>query len=283
MRLGVHVSIQGGFCEALKAARKLGCEAMQVFISSPRNWAASSPGICESGAFRQKRAEENISPLVVHVSYLINLSSPEDALYKKSIESFINEIKSADEIGADYFVTHLGSHRGKGDRFGINRFAKALNTALAKVKPELMILLEATAGSGDSLGYRFEHLRDIIKRITKKEKVGICLDTAHVYAAGYDIATRQGLAQTLKSFDRLIGIKRLKVVHLNDSKGILGSRIDRHDHIGKGKIGKEGMKRLLNNPLLRGLTFILETPKDSRDADKRNLALVRKLARVVKF
>lgn len=278
MRLGVHVSIDGGFCEALRRAKALRCDAMQVFSSSPQNWQRIEPDAEDAGEFKRQREKSGVYPLAVHVPYLINLSSPDDGLYKKSIESFIREIGAAEAIGADYLVTHLGSHKGRGESFGIKRFAGGLNIAIGKTRPGLMVLLETTAGSGDSLGHTFAQIRDIIKRVAHKDKVAICLDTAHVFAAGYDIATKKGLSDTLKEFDRLIGLKKLKIIHLNDSKGEFSSRVDRHHHIGKGKIGLAGMKLILKHPKLRGLTFILETPKDSMNADKKNLALVRRLA-----
>jgi deoxyribonuclease IV len=278
VRLGVHVSIEGGLCRALERAKGLGCQAMQIFSRSPRNWKGLRLDTADIEKFKRERARLKIFPLIVHIPYLINLSSPEEGLYKKSIKNFIDDVTTADRIGAEYFVTHLGSHKGKGEAFGIKRFSTALNIILKKINLRLMILLETTAGSGDWLGYKFEHIRDIVKGIKKKENIGICLDTAHVYAAGYDMATERGLSQTLRDFDRLIGLGRLKVVHLNDSKGRFGSRVDRHEHIGKGCIGKTGMRLILTHPALKRLTFILETPKETIYSDRKNLALARRLA-----
>lgn len=277
MRLGVHVSIEGGLCEALKRAKALRCTTMQIFSRSPRNWRGLSFSSSDIREFKAKRACLKISPLIVHIPYLVNLSSPEERIYKMSIAAFIQDIKTADQIGADYFVTHLGSHKGRGEAYGIKRFSEGLNKVLEKTRPKLIVLLEATAGSGDGLGYKFEHLRDIIKGIRMKNKVGVCLDTAHIFAAGYDISTKDGLNTTLQKFDEIVGLNRLKLIHLNDSKASLGLRVDRHDHIGKGKIGLAGIRRILRHPKLKDMTYILETPKDSMSADKKNLAIVRKL------
>lgn len=274
----MHVSIEGGLCEALKRAKGLKCTAMQIFSRSPRNWKGLALKAQDIQEFKRERERLNIFPLVVHAPYLINLSSPDEGLYKKSIQSFVEDVETAGRIGAEYFVTHLGSHRGKGEAFGIKRFIAALNKIFEKISPSPMVLLETTAGSGDWLGYKFEHIRGILNGIKKKDHVGICFDTAHVYASGYDIKTKKGLNSTLKDFDKLVGLDKLKVVHLNDSKGPFGSKVDRHENIGKGYIGKPGIRLILTHPDLKELTFILETPKETPDADKKNLALVRKLA-----
>lgn len=277
MKLGVHVSIAGHIYEAVDRAAELGCNTFQIFSRNPRGWAATKLDPNDVEEFKKRRKEKGIAPVVVHIPYLINLCSPEEGLWRKSANAYINDIKRADMLGAEYFVTHIGSHKGKGEEFGISRFATGLNEAIEKAKPKLMILLENTAGAGDWLGYKFEHLKAIIDKIEEKKRVGICLDTAHTFESGYDVKTKAGLDSTLKRLDSIVGIERIKVVHLNDSKTAFGSNVDRHWHIGKGGIGKDGMKAILNHPKLKDLPFILETPKKNEEDDIANLNTVRKL------
>jgi deoxyribonuclease-4 len=182
-----------------------------------------------------------------------------------------------DALGAEYLVTHLGSHVGTGEDNGIRRFSEALNRIINKSKPKAMILLENTAGSGSCIGYRFEHIKRIIEQIDRPEKVGVCLDTAHTFESGYDIKTKAGLEETLKKFDRLIGLEKIKVVHFNDSLSAFGSNVDRHQHIGKGDIGLPAMKNIINHPGLKEAAFIMETPKKTDSDDKRNIATAKKL------
>jgi len=182
-------------------------------------------------------------------------------------------------LGADYFVTHLGSHVETGEEYGIDRFIDAMNEIMDKAKPKTKILFENTAGSGSMIGYRFEHIKRIIDNLDNAENVGVCLDTAHTFEAGYDIRTKAGLDSTLKTFDRLIGLNRIKVVHFNDSLSEFGSRVDRHQHIGKGNIGLEGLKRIINHPKLKGAAFIMETPKNTEKDDKMNMRAARKITR----
>ena len=280
MRIGVHVSIAGKIYEAVERARALGCNTMQIFSRNPRGWQASKLEPDDVERFRKLKAEYDIRPVAVHIPYIINLATPDDALYRKSINAYIEDVERADALGAEYFVTHLGSHVGSGEENGIRRFAAALKEIIKKAKPRTMILLENTAGSGSWIGYRFEHIKKIIDSLENKSGVGVCLDTAHTFAAGYDLKTEKGLNNTLKEFDRLLGLAIIKVVHFNDSLSPLGSRVDRHQHIGKGKIGLEAMARIINHPKLKNAAFILETPKKTDRDDKRNLAIARKMVRV---
>lgn len=277
MRLGVHVSIAGKIYEAVDRAEALGCETMQIFSRNPRGWMVTEIPLRDATEFKSRRKEKNIFPLFVHIPYLINLASPEKALWERSIQAYIDDIQRADLIGAEHFVTHLGSHKGKGEGFGIERFAEGLNRAIAKYTPRLEVLLENTAGSGDSLGYTFAHLKGIIDRVKEKKKIGICFDTCHAYAAGYDIKTERGLKATLEEIDDAVGLERLKLVHINDAQGTLKSHLDRHEHIGKGAIGTEGFSRIVNHQKLRNLPFILETPKKDPKYDPMNLKAVRRL------
>ncbi len=279
MKLGVHVSIAGHIYEAVDRAAELGCNTFQIFSRNPRGWDATKLDPKDAEEFKRRRKEKNITPVVVHIPYLINLCSPEEGLWRRSVNAYIEDIKRADMLGTEYFVTHIGSHKGKGEEYGISRFSTGMNEAIEKAKPHLTILLENTAGSGDWLGYKFEHLKAIIDKIKDKKKVGICLDTAHTFESGYDIKTKAGLDATLEKIDSIVGLDRIKVIHLNDSKAAFGSNVDRHWHIGKGEIGIGGMRLIVNHPKLKNLPFILETPKKDPKDDPANLATVRKLRR----
>ncbi|TBR18905.1 deoxyribonuclease IV [bacterium] len=278
MLLGVHVSTEGKIYESLNRAANLGCNTMQIFARSPQNWRSSSidPGDIKEFAFLQ--AKLKIKPVFIHVSYLINLASPDPRLYHSSIDAYIEDIMEAHALNADYIVTHMGSHKETTEEAGIKRLTGALNTIIQKTaNTKVGILLENTSGSGSWLGYKFSHQKKIISGIKNKERVGLCFDTAHAYAAGYDISNKEGLDKTLKEIDSMVGLDKLKLIHLNDTNEKLDSRFDRHTHIGRGRIGLKGMKLIINHPKLKNIPFILETPKDTESADKKNLALVRKL------
>ncbi|MDD5436141.1 MAG: deoxyribonuclease IV [Candidatus Omnitrophica bacterium] len=282
MRIGVHVSIAGHIYESLERARALGCNTTQIFSRNPRGWQVSGLASADVEEFRRLKAKYDIAPVVVHIPYLINLATPDDKLYKRSIDAYIEDIKRADLLGAEYFVTHLGSHVGSGEDNGIKRFSDALKTIIRRASPEAMILLENTAGSGDGIGYRFEHLKRIIEDQERPSGIGVCLDTAHTFEAGYDIKSKAGLEETLKSFDKLLGLERIKVVHFNDSLSPFDSHVDRHQHIGKGSIGAEALGRIIRQPALKDAAFIMETPKESDKDDKRNLAIAKKLSKGIK-
>lgn len=276
-RIGVHVSIAGKIWESLERAKALGCNTMQIFSRNPRGWQASRLSSSDIENFKRLKVKYDISPVAVHIPYIINLASPDEGLYKKSIIAYIEDIARADILRAEYFVTHLGSHVGAGEDKGIRRFSKALNEIINKARPKTTILLENTAGSGSWIGYKFEHLKRIIDSLKYPEKVGVCLDTAHTLEAGYDIKTKRGLEKTIREFDRLMGADMIKVVHFNDSLSPIGSHVDRHQHIGKGNIGLEAMKRIINHTKLRQAAFIMETPKESDADDKRNIKTAKKL------
>ena len=278
-RIGVHVSIAGHIWESLERARGLGCNAMQIFSRNPRSWQAEELNSADVERFKKLKAQYDISPVAVHIPYIINLATPDDTLYKRSIIAYMEDLERTDLLGIEYFVTHLGSHVGSGEDAGIKRFSGALDGIIKKAKPKATVLLENTAGSGSWIGYRFEHIRRIIDGIRYAGRVGVCLDTAHTFEAGYDIKTKNGLDKTLKEFDRFVGTDLIKVVHLNDSLSPFGSRVDRHHHIGKGNIGMDAMKRIINHPKLKQAAFILETPKESDKDDLRNLAIVKKMAK----
>jgi len=277
MRIGLHVSIAGHIYESLERARALGCDTMQIFSRNPRGWQVLPLVSSDVAEFRRLKAKYDISPVVIHIPYIINLATPDDRLYKMSIDAYVKDVKRADELNAEYFVTHLGSHTGSGEDNGIKRFSDALKEIIKRADPKTMILLENTAGSGDGIGYSFEHLKRIIDAQKDPSGVGVCLDTAHTFAAGYDIKTKTGLESTFKKFDKLLGLERIKVVHFNDSLSPFASNVDRHQHIGKGKIGLEAMGRIIRHPGLSGAAFIMETPKESEKDDLRNMATAKKL------
>jgi len=278
MLLGVHVSTEGKIYEALERARVLGCNTMQIFSRNPQRWRDNFIEPRDIEEFNRRQDKFKIRPFFIHIPYLINLASPNPRLYEASIEAYIEDILEAEVLGADYIVTHMGSHKETSEEAGMERLIQALNRILERTKNiRVGILLENTTGSGSWLGYKFSHQRKIIQGVKQKSRVGLCLDTAHAYLAGYDISKKDGLEQLLGEIDKLVGLNRIKLIHLNDALDKLGSKHDRHEHIGKGHIGLAGMARIINHPLLRNLAFILETPKDSLDADRMNLAVVKGL------
>ncbi len=278
MLLGVHVSIAGHIWESIGRAEALGCGAMQIFPRDPRQWRKAKLKAEDIKEFRRRREKSGIRAVFVHIPYLINLASPDYILYRRSIQAYIQDMFDAEALGVEYIVTHMGSHKESGEKKGIKRVTSALNKILERTKNSPVgILLENTSGSGSFLGYIFEHQRLIIDGVENKKRMGVCLDTCHAYTAGYDLASAQGYAQVISGFDEIVGLKRLKLVHLNDSRDNFGSHADRHEHIGKGKIGLEGFRRMLNDPRLANAAFILETPKDTDAADRKNLNTVRKL------
>lgn len=278
MLLGVHVSAEGKVYEALTRAHQLGCNTMQIFSRNPQRWRDNFLEPKDIEEFKKRQDRFKIKPLFIHIPYLINLASPNPRLYEVSIEAYIEDILEAGLLKADYIVTHMGSHKETSEEAGIKRLIDALNIILEKTKNSPVgIMLENTSGAGSWLGYKFSHQKEIIQGLKHKERISLCFDTAHAYLAGYDIATKDGLGETLDEIDKLVGINFIKLIHLNDAKGALDSRHDRHEHIGKGNIGLEGIKRIVNHPKLSSLPFILETPKKSEEDDMMNLNTVRKL------
>jgi deoxyribonuclease-4 len=276
------MSIAGGVARALWRGKTIGCDVIQIFTKNALQWRARPLTQDDRAAFFQARQEKGVKPIAVHGSYLINLASSDYGLYERSREALWEEIQRAETLELPYLVLHPGSPRGAETQEGIDRIARAINLihhrgAVIKV----MILLETTAGQGTTLGSRFETLARIIGRIEQDDKVGVCLDTCHVFAAGYDISTREGYEATMDEFDRAIGLDRLKVLHLNDSKAALGTAVDRHEHIGKGALGLDAFRFLLQDPRLALLPFILETPKGKtpggEDWDCVNLRALREL------
>lgn len=280
MILGVHVSGVSKIYEALDNAQELGCNTMQIFSRNPQRWREDFLEPQEIEEFNRRQEKLKIRPFFIHIPYLINLASPNPKLYDLSIEAYIEDILEAHTIKADYIVTHMGSHKETSETAGLKRLTAALNEILDKTKgAKVGILLENTSGSGSWLGYKFSHQRIVLQGLKNKARIGLCLDTAHTYLAGYDISTECGLEAMLDEIEKSVGIGLIKLIHLNDAKDKLGSRHDRHEHIGKGNIGLEGMKRIINHPKLRNIPFILETPKKLEGDDIMNLNTVKKLRR----
>jgi deoxyribonuclease-4 len=280
--LGAHVSIAGGFDKAPLRGKAAGCRAIQVFTKSRGQWQARPLPDAEANAFRANLRASGIIIAVAHGSYLINLGSPDPALRRKSLEACREELERAETLGIPYLVIHPGSHLGRGEAAGLRLIAQALDLLLEETKGfRVQIVLETTAGQGTNLGSRFEHLAHLFERAKHPERLGVCLDTCHLFAAGCEIRTEEGYEKTMEAFDRLLGVSRLKILHLSDSKQDLGSRVDRHEHIGKGFLGLNPFRFILNDERLQGLPMILETPKDGDpvSADRRNLAVLRRLTR----
>jgi deoxyribonuclease-4 len=277
MRLGAHISISGGVEKAVGRGQEVGCEAMQIFTKNSNQWQAKPLSPAEIKSFRDGCATAGIAPVIAHSAYLINLAAPDEALYEKSIQAFLDELQRCELLGIPYLVVHPGAHMGTGEDQGLTRVATAINHIhRATSNLQAVMALEVTAGQGSSLAYKFEHFAAILAQVDAPERLGFCLDTCHLLAAGYDFRTRQGYDQMMDAWDDLVGIERIRVIHLNDSKKDLGSRVDRHEHIGQGYIGTTGFEFLLNDHRLSELPMVLETPKDDH-ADVRNLQTLRRL------
>lgn len=279
MPFGAHMSIAGGFDQAIRRGQQTGCETVQIFVKNASRWQAKPLEEGDIERFRQARRETGIEPVLAHNSYLINIGSPDEDLWEKSLDSLTQEIERCALLEIPYLVMHPGAHSGAGEEVGLRRITAALNEALKKTEESgVMILLETTAGQGSVLGGAFEHLAQIIEDSFCPERLGVCFDTCHAFVAGYDLRSPEACERTFAELDRIIGIARLKAIHLNDSRGGLGSRRDRHEHIGMGQIGLEGFRWIVNNPLLSHLPMILETPKgkDMKE-DVENLGVLRSL------
>jgi deoxyribonuclease-4 len=253
------------------------CNTLQMFSRNPRRWLSRELGSEEIANFKKKLLESRIDPVFIHTPYLVNLASPKENIYRKSVEALKGELVRAGMLGVQYVVTHLGSHLGYGKKIGYNRVIDAVNASLAEAENSVVILLENTAGTKNSVGSSFEDISHILTRIHDAERVGVCFDTCHAFATGYDLVSRGAVENTLARFNETIGLEKLKLVHLNDSKGGLGSGSDRHEHIGIGKIGETGFKNILKSEFGKR-PLILETPIDNRRNDLENLEKVRELA-----
>jgi deoxyribonuclease IV len=279
MNFGAHMSVSGGLHTAFARGEAVGCRTMQIFSKNERQWNAKPLDDEAIQKFKAEQERTGIGPLIVHDSYLINLASPKDDLWEKSIAAFAHELERCQQLGIPYLVTHPGAHTGSGCDAGLQREAEALNRLLAEgVGGDTMVLLETTAGQGTCLGGRFEELAWLLEHVSYPERIGVCVDTCHIFAAGYDFRTPEGYAAVFDRLISLIGSDRIKAFHLNDSKGQLGSHLDRHTAIGEGEIGVEGFRLLVNDPRFMELPMVIETPKEpDESADIRNLTLLRSL------
>jgi len=273
------MSVAGGVSKAIERGQSIGCDTVQIFTRNNNRWSSKPIAPEEIERFRERVKATGIWPVFSHAAYLINLASPDDALWGKSIAAFIDELERAEALGLMGVVLHPGSHMGSGEEAGIARIVAALDRCHAATEGfQTLTLLEVTAGTGDHLGYRFEQLAAIRERVKHPERVAFCFDTCHAFAAGYDFRTREGYEEVMALFDQILGLDRLKAVHLNDSKHPLGSRKDRHEHIGQGHIGLDGFRWLLNDPRLQNVPMVLETPKSpDMHEDVENLRVLRSL------
>jgi deoxyribonuclease-4 len=282
LRLGIHTSTAGALENAALHAAELGANTFQIFSASPRMWRARAPDAGQVKLLKAARRRFDLNPLVIHVSYLVNLASADAVIRAKSIAAFRGELERAAAIGAEYLVLHPGSYRGRSVKEGIAGFVAGLRDAAAGFHSRgLTVLIENTAGAGSHLGSRFEELASIRERAGGliDLPIGYCLDTCHLLAAGFDITTPAGLRGTVRSAERLLGLANVRVFHVNDSKTPLGSHVDRHANIGEGHIPLDAFRRILKHPKLRGKPFILETPIDEPGDDRRNLDALKRLVR----
>ncbi|HAS54354.1 MAG TPA: hypothetical protein DCS42_09620 [Nitrospiraceae bacterium] len=280
MRIGFHVSISGGFSLAVQRAYESGCTTMQIFSRNPRGWTVKPMDQADVAEFKRLREQWDIGPVFVHTNYLINLASKKPDLYAKSIEQFVIDLERTEKLGAEYLVTHLGSASGQEEEWMIEQVAAALNMAMKLHPLKATILLENTAGEKGDMGYRLEQVRQGMDRLKDPSKVGLCYDTCHGFAAGYDIRTKQGVDALAGVIEGTVGLDRLRGVHLNDCLRDFDSRVDRHWHIGEGKIGEEGFRLFLNHPAFRDVPKIMETPKETEEDDPKNLRVVKKLMKM---
>ncbi len=278
--LGAHVSVAGGLWKAPHNGKLATCDVVQIFTRPRMQWRVKALRQAEVEAFIRAQEESGVRVVAAHAAYLINLASPDPGLFRKSREAFAQEMERCARLGIPNLVFHPGSHMGTGEEAGIRRVSEALVRLLETAPAEGPVLaVETTAGQGTSLGHRFEHLAEILERVDAPDRVALCLDTCHLFAAGYDFETPGAYRRTLKALDRAAGIDKVRVIHLNDSKGGPGSRVDRHEEIGKGRIGLAPFGFFLNDARLTGVPMILETPKRSHRDDAANLRRLRRLVK----
>ena len=281
--MGLHVSVAGGVDRAVSRAREKGCDAFQIFSSNPRKW-CSNPIPSESAKrFITLQRQYGLPLAVDHMPYLPNLASANDEVYAKSVQSLAKELERCQALGIPYLVTHMGSHMGGGRENGLARIAGALQTVFSECESDTILLLENSAGTKNSMGSTFSDIAAVLESLpANRHRLGVCLDTCHLHAAGYDLRTSSALQATLDQFEDYIGLELLMLIHLNDCRGGIGSHLDRHEHIGLGQIGEEGFRAILCHPILADLAMILETPVDARRDDGGNLEVARRLASGIK-
>ena len=284
MNLGAHMSIAGGLPLALERGSSIGCNAVQLFVKNRNQWRSHPLQRGEATAFREAAGGFRREFVLVHSIYLINLASPEPAILEKSRRGFLEEMRRAEKLQIPYIVLHPGSHKGAGEEAGIRMIVESLEHLLEKTEGDrLCVLLETTAGQGNSVGHTFEQLAEIMTGIKRRDRVGVCFDTCHSFAAGYDMRSKRAYRATFDHFDEVIGLERLKAFHLNDSLRGLGSRVDRHTHIGEGELGLEAFSHLMKDERFFDRPMILETPKGpDMSEDIRNLKILRGMRKAPK-
>jgi deoxyribonuclease-4 len=271
--LGAHQSIAGGYYRAAEIARQCGCDCVQLFTKNNNQWRAKELTDDDAVRFQAALREAKVLHPLSHDSYLINLAAPDEVLWRRSLEAFIVELQRAERLGIPYVVTHPGSYTSSSEQAGLKRIVQALDETHRQTRGlQVRTLLENTAGQGTNLGWRFEHLAEIIGSVKDPDRLGICIDTCHVFAAGYPLATQKQYKATFRDLDKLVGLKLIKAFHLNDSKRELGSRVDRHEHIGKGQLGLEPFRFMLNDSRFKKIPMYLETPKEA-NGENRGLEL----------
>ncbi len=276
--LGAHMSIAGGYYKAVEAAAELGMDCVQLFTKNNNQWAGKPLTQADIESFKAALKSTGVKQPVAHDSYLINLASPDETLWQKSLHAYIDELERAEALGLIGVVMHPGSHLASTPEEGLDRIVKALDLAHEQTADfETLTLLETTAGQGTNLGHRFEHLSYILKSVAAPDRVGVCVDTCHIFAAGYPISTPEEYTATMREFDNVIGVKRIRAFHLNDSLKEFGSRVDRHAHIGRGKIGLEPFRFLLNDPRFAKVPMYLETAKEEEDGEPMDAINMRTL------
>lgn len=278
MRIGAHQRTGKGLGDAIERAASIGCEAVQVFAANPSAWHTRAIPVDVATVFRSLTGRYDIRPTVIHTQYLLNLATSDEAVYARSVNALADSLVRADALGAEMVVTHIGSHRGLGMESGIRRVQDAVRNVLTGSDSPALLLLENSAGAGDLVGSRFEELRAILDGLPEfGGRLGICLDTAHLWGAGYDVSDSEAVSRAMDEFDSLVGLEWLKLVHLNDSRSKLGSRSDRHANIGQGEIGIAGIAAFMKHPALADMTVIVETPAQSPDDHARDIALLKEL------
>lgn len=281
MRLGAHMSIAGGVDQALERGAAIRCDTIQIFLKNNMQWRGRKPAVAEVNRFISLQQATGITPVFAHSSYLLNLAATNARFLSRSILALIDEIERADHLGVPFIVLHPGAHMGAGEKIGLKTVARSLDEVFRATRgSHARVALETTAGQGTSLGYRFEHLAEIVELSGFPNRLAVCVDTCHLFAAGYDIRGAKEYQATMRRVDQTLGHEQVVAFHLNDSKRPLGSRVDRHEHIGKGQLGLNAFRHVLGDPRWRDLPMVLETPKsDDLHEDVENLSVLRGLMR----
>lgn len=277
MRFGFHISIAGGFSKVVQRARVCRCQTIQIFSRNPRGWNSTDFNEKDVAVFKKELREAAISPVFIHLPYLPNLATRRSRFYDRSLRVLAEDLRRAETLSASYLIMHMGSRLDSTEQEAINTLAESINRVFREVENHIILLLENTSGQGTQIGSRFEEISAVIEKVENQRRIGVCLDTAHAFGAGYDISSRKGLDATIRELHRFVGLERLFLIHLNDTKVPLGSRKDRHWHIGKGHIGIEGFRNIVNDSRLSHLPGIMETPRKNDHDDLKNMSIIQSL------